>query len=333
MRTSLTVSLTRRDLLVTGAGVVTALAAPHVARAAVTEVAFTEAVHNLGYIDLYVGQHAGYFEQQGIHLNLAAAGGDTQAFASVLGQSSLFGIGDPTMVPMSVERGGPGKIVGMVVQRAHYFGMSLHVPKITNPKQFKGLTLVTSPDPNTNYSVTKKLLTENGLVIGRDVKILQVNPGTEIAAMLAGQADVAIAYEPGVAQAEGQGAKIVFDFASYIGPFCNTGIEVLNETIKSKPEIVQALCNGFELSMRRVYGDPAYAKTVAKQEFPDLSAAIVDRAIDAELEYKIPAQSVVVDRASWDNLIKMQIYLKNIKGTSTFDQIVDNTFAEKATKM
>jgi len=325
--------MTRRGLLGAGAGLGATLAAPRIIRAATTEVAFTEAVHNLGYIDLYVGQHAGYFDKQGIHLNVAAAGGDTQAFASVLGHSALFGIGDPTMAPMSVERGGPGKIVGMVVQRAHYFGMSLHVPKITDPKQFKGLTLVTSPDPNTNYSVTKKLLTENGLVIGKDVKILQVNPGTEIAAMLAGQADVAIAYEPGVAQAEGQGAKIVFDFASYIGPFCNTGIEVLDETIKSKPEIVQALCNGFEQAMRRVYGDPEYAKTVAKQEFPDLSATVVDRAIEAELQYKIPAQSVVVDRASWDNLIKMQVYLKNIKGTTTFEQIVDNSFAEKATKM
>lgn len=333
MTNTLPLRMTRRRLLGAGAGLGTALAAPRIVRAAVTEVNFTEAVHNLGYIDLYVGQHAGYFDKQGIHLNLAAAGGDTQAFAAVLGNSSVFGIGDPTMVPMSVERGGPGRIVGMVVQRAHYFGMSLHTPTITDPKQFKGLTLVTSPDPNTNYSVTKKLLTENGLVIGRDVKILQVNPGTEIAAMLAGQADVAIAYEPGVAQAEGQGAKIVFDFASYIGPFCNTGIEVLDETIKSKPEIVQALCNGFEQAMRRVYGDPDYAKTVAKQEFPDLAPTVVDRAIDAELQYKIPAQSIVVDRASWDNLIKMQIYLKNIKGSSTFEQIVDNSFAEKAAKM
>ncbi len=276
--------ITRRAALSVGAGMVGALAAPAVLRAAPTEVAFTEAVHNLGYIDLYVGQHAGYFDKQGIHLNVSAAGGDTQAFASVLGGSAMFGIGDPTMVPMSVESGGPGKVVGTVVQRAHYFGVSKKVGKITDPKQFKGLTLVTSPDPNTNYSVTKKLLTENGLVIGRDVKILQVNPGTEIAAMLAGQADVAIAYQPGVAQAQDQGAHIVFDFASYIGPFCNTGIMVLPQTIQSKPQIVQALCNGFELAMRRTYGDPAYAKAVARKEFPELHGNVVESAIEQELQ-------------------------------------------------
>ncbi len=320
----------RRQLLRGGAAGTAALYAPRIARAALTEVNFTEAVHNLGYINLYVGQAAGYFEQAGIHLNVSAAGGDTQAFAAVLGRSALFGIGDPTMVPISVENGGPGKVVGTVVQRAHYFGVSKTKERITDPKQFKGMTIVTSPEPNTNFSVTKKLLEENGLKVGTDVTMIAVSPGTEIAAMLAGQADVAIAYQPNVAAAEAQGARIIFDFSSYIGPFCNTGIMVLNDTIATQPKIVQALCDGFEQSGRRVYGDPAYAKAIARKEFPDLPGDVVDKAIDAELTYKIPAQSVVVDPAQWDNLMKMQVYLKNIKGTTTFAQIVDNSFAEKA---
>jgi len=323
--------VSRRTALLGATGVAAAtLMRPHIARAAIVEVGFVEAVHNLGYINLYVGQAAGYLDKQGIHLNVSAAGGDTQAFAAVLGGTALFGIGDPTMVPMSVESGGPGRVVGTVVQRAHYFAVSRKVPKITDIKQFKGLTIVTSPEPNTNFSVTKKLLEENGLVVGKDVTMIAVNPGTEIAAMLAGQADVAIAYQPNVAAAESEGAKIIFDFSNYIGPFCNTGIMVLDETIKTKPEIVQALCNGFELSGRRVYGDPDYAKSIARKEFPDLPGEVVNKAIDAEILYKIPAESVVVDKPQWDNLMKMQVYLKNIQGKTTFDQIVDNSFAMKA---
>jgi NitT/TauT family transport system substrate-binding protein len=324
------ISLSRRAALVAGASATAALFAPSIVLAATTEVNFSEAVHNLGYINLYVGQAAGYFAKQGIHLNVSAAGGDTQSFASVLGGSSMFGIGDPTMVPMSVENGGPGKVVGTVVQRAHYFAVSKTSGPINNPKQFKGMTIVTSPEPNTNYSVTKKLLEDAGLVVGKDVKIMTVTPGSEIGPMLAGQADVAIAVQPNVASVEAQGAKIIFDFSGAIGPFCNTGIMVLNETISSKPQIVQGLCNAFEQASRRVYADPAYAKTVARKEFPELPGDVVDRAIDAELKYKIPAQSVVVDQAEWDNLIKMQIYLKHIKGTTTFAQIVDNSFANKA---
>jgi NitT/TauT family transport system substrate-binding protein len=177
------------------------------------EVRFSEAVHNLGYINLYVGMHAGIFEKNGLDMKVSAAGGDTQTFAAVLGGSADFAIGDATMAQISRENGGPGVVVGTVVQRAHYFGVSKTLKPITDPKAFKGLKIVTSPEPNTNYSVAKRLLEKAGLKVGVDATIVPVNPGTEIAAMLAGQADIAIAYQPSVAAAEAQGAKVVFDFS------------------------------------------------------------------------------------------------------------------------
>jgi NitT/TauT family transport system substrate-binding protein len=181
-----------------------------------------------------------------VKLEVSAAGGDTQTFAAVLGGSADFAIGDATMAEISRENGGPGVVVGTVVQRAHYFGVSKTLKPITDPKDFKGLKIVTSPEPNTNYSVAKRLLEKAGLKVGVDATIVPVNPGTEIAAMLAGQADIAIAYQPSVAAAEAQGAKVVFDFSTYIGPFCNTGIMVLPTTIQKDPQMVQALVTSFE---------------------------------------------------------------------------------------
>ena len=302
------------------------------ASAEVKEINFVEAVHNLGYINLYVGQHAGIFEKNGLKLNLSAAGGDTQAFAAVLGKSAPFAIGDATMVQMSREAGGPGIVVGTVVQRAHYFGVSKNLPMLTDPKQFKGLTVVTSPDPNTNFSVTKKLLLDNGLEPQKDTKILEVNPGTEIGAMLAGQADMAVAYQPSVAAAEAQGAKIVFDFSNYVGPFCNTGIMVLPEYAKENPDVVLALVKSFEEAGRLVYSDPAYAKKVARLEFPDIPGDVVDKAIDAEITYKIPAATVVTQKDEWDNLMAMQKFLGNVKYSIPMDEVIDNSYAEKAAK-
>ena len=296
------------------------------------EVRFSEAVHNLGYINLYVGMHAGIFEKNGLKMDVSAAGGDTQTFAAVLGGSADFAIGDATMVQMSREAGGPGVVVGTVVQRAHYFGVSKNLQPIGDPKQFKGLTIVTSPEPNTNFSVAKRMLENAGLKVGTDTKILQVNPGTEIGAMLAGQADMAIAYQPSVASAVAQGAKVVFDFSNYIGPFCNTGIMVLPSTIARDPGMVQALVTSFEEASRLTYKDPAFAKKVARLEFPDLPGEVADAAIEAELKYLIPAQSVIVKQDQWKNLMDMQVYLGNVKGSIPFDQIIDNSFAEKAVK-
>lgn len=315
--------------LIGGAAAVSTLSVPAWGQG-LKEVNFSEAVHNLGYINLYVGMHAGIFEKHGLQMNVSAAGGDTQTFAAVLGGSADFAIGDATMVQISREQGGPGVVVGTVVQRAHYFGVSKNIEPITDPADFEGLTIVTSPEPNTNFSVAKRMLETAGLTIGEDATILQVSPGTEIGAMLAGQADMAIAYQPSVASAVDQGAKVVFDFANYVGPFCNTGIMVLESTIERDPEMVQALVTAFEEASRMTYADPDFAKEVGRREFPDLPPEVVDAAIDAQLEYRIPAETVVVQRDQWDNLMDMQIYLGNVQGTIPFEEIIDNSFAEKA---
>jgi NitT/TauT family transport system substrate-binding protein len=322
----------RRTFGTLGLALGLAVAAGPVLAQDLEEVNFSEAVHNLGYINLYVGMHAGIFEKNGLKMNVSAAGGDTQTFAAVLGGSADFAIGDATMAQMSREAGGPGVVVGTVVQRAHYFGVSKNLEPITDPKDFKGLTIVTSPEPNTNFSVAKRMLENAGLEVGTDTEILQVNPGTEIGAMLAGQADMAIAYQPSVASAVDQGAKVVFDFSTYVGPFCNTGIMVLPSTIENDPEMVQALVTSFEEAARLTYADPDYAKEVARLEFPDLPGEVVDAAIDAELEYKIPAESVLVKEDQWGNLIDMQIYLGNVKGEIPFVEIIDNSFALNAIK-
>ena len=324
---------TKRKFLVQAAMITMAMTASmQTQAAALTEINFVEAVHNLGYINLYVGQHAGIFEKHGLKLKVSAAGGDTQAFAAVLGKSAQFAIGDATMVQMSREQGGPGIVVGTVIQRAHYFGVSKNLDVIKDPKKFKGLTIVTSPEPNTNFSVSKKMLEDNGLKPKVDTKILEVNPGTEIAAMLAGQADMAVAYQPGVASAMSQGAKVVFDFASYMGPFCNTGIMVLPDYAKANPKIVQALVNAFEEASRMTYAKPDFAKEVARKEFPDLAADVVNKAMDMQLQFKIPAQSVKTDPKQWENLMKMQKYLGNVKGTIPFKDIIDNSYADVAVK-
>src|SRR5947208_18658 len=78
-----------------------------------------------------------------------------------------------------------------------------------------------------------------------------------------------------------------------------------------------------EEASRKTYADPAFAKVVARKEFPDLPGDVVDKAIDAELKYLIPAQSVITKQDQWKNLMDMQVYLGNAKGTIPFDQIID----------
>jgi hypothetical protein len=84
---------------------------------------------------------------------------------------------------------------------------------------------------------------------------------------------------------------------------------VLPEYVKENPDVVQALVTSFEEAGRLVYADPAYAKKVARLEFPDLPGDVVDKAIDAEIKYQIPAATVVTQADAWNKLMEMQKFL------------------------
>lgn len=297
-------------------------------------IRFSEAVHNLGYIDLYVAREKGFFRDQGIDLQLSAAGGDTQAFASVLSKSAEFGCGDATLAEISLENGGPGVVLGELVSRAHYFGVSKRLTQeITEPKGFKGLTFVTSPPPNTNYNVLVLALKKAGLDPEKDVKILTVNPGTEIGPVLAGQADVAVAYEPNVdTVVVGQGAHVVFSWSKFMGPFHNTGMYALPEYVAANPDIVQGMANALQKAALYTYAHPDDAKAVARKEFPDLDAKIVDAAIQRQLDNGVPAKTFPVSEEGWRALMTVGAGLGNCKCDLPFNKVVNNSFALKAAK-
>ena len=48
--------------------------------------------------------------------------------------------------------------------------------------------------------------------------------------------------------------------------------------------------------------------------------------------YKIPAATVVTQTDEWDNLMAMQKFLGNVKYSIPMDEVIDNSYAEKAAK-
>ncbi len=69
------------------------------------------------YLPLYVAMEEGLFEKQGLDVQLQFAGNDDQIFATVISGAATFGVGDPVFAAISREKGGPGRIVAMMVTR------------------------------------------------------------------------------------------------------------------------------------------------------------------------------------------------------------------------
>jgi NitT/TauT family transport system substrate-binding protein len=297
-----------------------------------TTVNLVEAVHNLGYIDLYVAQHQGFFAQQGIDLHLSASGGDSQAFAAILGGSAQFALGDPTLAEISREKHGDGVVLGEMVSRAQYFAVSKNITTpFTSPTQFKGHSFVTSPPPNTNYNVLSNSVKQVGLDPTKDVKIVTVTPGTEIGPVVAGAADVAVAQEPGVDTAVVQdGAHVLYGWPDAIGEFTNTGLQSRSSYVKANPAVAQKMLNALQMGAVYTYAHPDQAKAVARVEFPSLAPQIIDAVIQREIDNRIPSNTLVVQQDGWNKLMHIGQQLGNCSCDVPFNEIIDNSFAQKA---
>ena len=303
----------RREFLRTSTAIASGLAMTSIiglypaAAAPLKEVRFSEAVHNLGYINLYVGMHAGIFEKNGLKMNVTAAGGDTQTFAAVLGGSADFAIGDATMVQMSREAGGPGVVVGTVVQRAHYFGVSKNLEPITDPEAVQG------PDDRHLARAQHQLQRRQAHARERRPqdrrgrrRSCRSIPAPRSAPCWPARRTWRSPTSPASPAAEARAPRWCSTSRTMSARSATPASWSCPTTIERDPEMVQALVTSFEEASRLTYGDPAFAKKVARQEFPDLPGEVVDTAIDAELQYLIPAQSVVTQADQWKNLMDMQ---------------------------
>jgi NitT/TauT family transport system substrate-binding protein len=303
---------------------------PAHAQVQLRSVKISQAFQHLLYIGLYVARDAGFFKEQGLEVTVSTAGGDAQAFAALTSGQVDFAQGDPAFVAIGAEKGWDGRVIVMAVDRAAMWGVSLKdIKPFTDPIGFKGLTVATYPQPNTSYVVQKDLVERAGLQLGVDTRIAQVQFGSEIAALRAGQVDIAQTIEPNVTQLEEQKGHVVFSYPEAFGPLAFTGLMASEKLIREQPDLVQHVVTAYEKAFQLIRTNPDKAVEIAAAQLPDLNKETIRRALQRLVSSgSIPAHTAI-NPESWNKLLKIRIAVGDLKAMPT-QQLFDNSFANKA---
>lgn len=301
------------------------------ARTALIPVTISQAFEHLLYIGLYVAKDGGFFEKQGLDVKIETAGGDAQAFSALTSGSAQFAQGDPAFVAIAHERGWDGRVVVMAVDRVAIWGVTFDksIRPFTDPKGFKGMTVATYPNPNTSYVVQKQLALRAGLTLGKDMKILQVPFGTELATLKNKQANIAQTIEPNVSQVELQGGNVVFSYPEAWGPLAFTGVMTSKNLIDEKPLLVQQFVNAYEQAFQYINADFDGTVKIALKRFPNLSPAIIKMALKRLIDSGCIPKNAKVDPESWRKLLETRIDVGDLKKMPN-KNLFDNSFASKA---
>jgi NitT/TauT family transport system substrate-binding protein len=297
------------------------------ASAEMRKATISQAFQSLLYLPLYVGMDEGFFEKQGLDLTKESAGSGSVALSAVISKSAQFSLHGPEWTAIAASKGAPVNTIANVVNGAAVWIAATPDFKFTSVKDLKGEKIVTGTMPTTSTSLFIKLLKENGMDANKDVQMIQVPLGTEPGPFAAGQAKVAVMYEPGLDQVVAKGMKVVVGFPQLYGAYA---FSTISARVDVDPDLAQRLTNGLEMAVRFMHKNTARTVEIAQKQFPTLEPAVVEAAVTRMLSDNVYPTSVDITPDALKLALETQIALGNLSAQPDYKSFVPRTYMEKA---
>ncbi len=272
--------LNRRQILAgaAGLGAASLIGGSLSARADLRKFIVTEPGHSADSLPFYVGIRKGYFKEAGLDVQIVTSEGGGKAMAAVQSGNADAYIGGPEHIAFANVKGGkPIRAIIALSNRANSFVSARTGVTVDPAKSFaeniKGKKIAVGTRGSTDNSILLYLAKRDGLDPRADFVMLEIaTEAGRVAAMKNGEADMAVVYEPFIAQ--GVKAGIWQEpFASMpkeLGLFAWTTVNLPETTIKADPELAKAIVAATKKSLDLVFTNEAEMRAIAAEEFPTL---------------------------------------------------------------
>jgi NitT/TauT family transport system substrate-binding protein len=263
------------------------------------------------YLPFYIAQEAGFFETQGLDVNLSYSGNDDQVFASVLRADAQFGIGDPIFSAISRNRGGDGVVVGQVVDRVALWGVAKQGAKRRDtPADFANTRVGTFPRPSTTYSLMREMFDREKV---NGARIIEVPIGSEVALLESNEADVVMMLEPAASNAVEAGYEIVTSLPKLWGSFAFTGMSAVKAYTDQNPEIVDKVRAAMQSALNLAHQKSPEAISIAQRLFGSMDKDVVEAAVRRMLADQTIPRQFAVSPEGWQAAVRVRQAMGELK--------------------
>src|SRR5262249_21121479 len=146
-----------------------------------------------------------------------------------------------------------------------------------------------------------------------------------VAAVKAGALQLAVLNEPFVTVGirNGLWGQPVYNTPRELGPYIWTSINVRADTIDKQSGLTSRFMRAMIKGLKAIYADPRAAITVAKSEFPAMSAEDVSAAIKRSLDDELWSRDGLVTPQAWDTAQKVARGAGLLKQDVAYSDIFD----------
>ena len=297
-----------------------------------TKVTLNEVAHSIFYAPMYVAIEEGYFEEEGIELDLVCGfGADKTMTAVISGEADIGFMGSEASI-YTYNEGATDYVVNFaqLTQRAGNFLVAREKMDDFSWEDLKGHLVLGGRKGGMPEMVFEYILKENGIDPEEDLEINQsIDFGSTAAAFSEGQGDFTVEFEPGATTLESEGTGyVVASLGEDSGYVPYTAFSAKRSYIDENPDIIQGFTNALQKGMDYVQThSPEEIASVIEPQFPETDLETITTIVTRYYDQDTWKSNLIFEESSFDLLQDILESAGELEKRAPYDDLVTTKFA------
>lgn len=302
---------------------------------ALTKVTLNEVAHSIFYAPMYVAIEEGYFEDEGIDLDLVCGfGADKTMTAVISGEADIGFMGSEASIYTYAE-GATDYVVNFaqLTQRAGNFLVAREEMPDFSWEDLKGHLVLGGRKGGMPEMVFEYILKQNGIDPEKDLEINQnIDFGSTAAAFAEGQGDFTVEFEPGATSLESEGkGYVVASLGEDSGYVPYTAFSVKQSFIDENPDIIQGFTNALQKGMDYVQAHtPEEIAKIIEPQFPETDLETITTIVSRYYEQDTWKSNLIFEESSFNLLQDILESAGELAERVPYEDLVTTEFAAVA---
>lgn len=302
-----------------------------------TEVRLNEVVHSVFYAPQYVALANGYFEEEGLKIELSVGNGADKSMTALLSDSAdiaLLGT-EAGIYIINEGREDSVKAFAQLTQRAGNFLISRSDEENFDWESLKGKSVIGGRKGGMPELILEYVLKQKGFDLGKDVEIINnISFESTSGAFAADVGDYTVEFEPTATSLEQEGVGyVVASLGSECGYIPYTVYMASSEYMEANPDIIQKFTNA-------VYKGQLWTESHTSEEiaqviqpyFPENDVETLSGIIERYKSQDTWRTTPVYSEEDFELFEDIMEEGGELSKRVAFDELIDNSFAENAVK-
>lgn len=305
-----------------------------------TKIRLNEVTHSIFYAPLYVAINNGYFEDDGIEIELTNGGGADKVMTALLSNDADIGLMGPEATIYVTEGGAKDKpvVFGQLTKRDGSFIVAKNNYTNFTLNDLKGKEIIGGRKGGVPAMTLEYAIKQAGLSIGTGAN--EVNLRTDVAFNLTASvfdstdADFCTLFEPTASElCANKGYSIVASVGTVSGEVPYTAFTAkkgfLEENEKLAERFLRAVYRGYKLLLKASVDE---IKTSLKPSFSGISDESIVKSIQSYIDVDAWVDNPAMTKQAFDRLQDIIISAGELDKKVEFDSVVDTKIANKVMK-